>query len=202
MCLTIKDRHQSEKCLFCWGRKAIISLYILGRSILFLPLGISASTLTPLQLTQNAGSLVFSLHKFFKITPLLSALHWHPVAAHIQFKAQLLAYKATEGRATACLQIMIQPYSLTLSFCFAVPPFSAVNNPLLCPVLTLQPRLGSDSSPLWLPSGEVIFPPESQLQSLPIWHILWRLFCVQFTSELQLCTQPDSHPASFSQVTL
>lgn len=79
----------------------MISLYIsskgISSSILVL---VCASTLTPFQLTQNAAALfVFSLHKFSNITSLLSALHWHPVAAHLQFKVLLLAYKATKGTA-------------------------------------------------------------------------------------------------------
>lgn len=37
--------------------------------------------------------LVFNQPKRGHVTPLLIALHWLPVAAHIQFKALFLVYK-------------------------------------------------------------------------------------------------------------
>lgn len=143
--LTIKDC--SEKCFFLSSQKDSISLYISSKSTFFHPPGLHASILTP-WLTQNAAApLLLSLCKFLKINPLPSALHWHPVAARTQLKTLVLAHEATEGAAPPYLQIMIQPYSLALSFCFTVPPFSVVNCPPLCPVLTFQPCLGLHSSP-------------------------------------------------------
>lgn len=47
----------------------------------------------------TAAHLVFNLPKFSHVTHLLHELHWLPVAALIQFKTMVLAFKAINGAA-------------------------------------------------------------------------------------------------------
>ncbi|KAM4570246.1 uncharacterized protein PAE49_009455 [Odontesthes bonariensis] len=74
--------------------------------------GAPASAIRPLELVQKAAArLVFNLPKFSHTTPLLRSLHWLPVAARIQFKTLVLAYRAVEGTAPSYLQAMVKPYT-------------------------------------------------------------------------------------------
>ncbi|KAJ8398364.1 hypothetical protein AAFF_G00426190 [Aldrovandia affinis] len=53
--------------------------------------GLPACAIKPLQLVQNAAArLVFNQPKFTHVTPLLSSLHWLPIAARIRFKSLVL----------------------------------------------------------------------------------------------------------------
>lgn len=73
-----------------------------------------------------------------------------------------------------------------------VPPFSVVKYSLLCPVLTPQPHLRLDIlSPLAPQWRSNLSTWVTTAESLPTWHILRILFCVQLTSELQLCAAPE-----------
>lgn len=63
----------------------------------------------PLQLIQNAAAwLILNLPRFPHATPLLHTLHWLPVAAQIHFKAQVLAFSATNGSGLSCSCNMCQ----------------------------------------------------------------------------------------------
>ncbi len=62
--------------------------------------GLPSNTIKPLQMIQNAAArLVFNEPKRAHVTPLFISLHWLPVAARIQFKTLMLAYKTTTGSA-------------------------------------------------------------------------------------------------------
>ncbi len=62
--------------------------------------GLPSNTIKPLQMIQNAAEwLVFNEPKRAHVTPLFVSLHWLPVAARIQFKTLMLAYRTTTGSA-------------------------------------------------------------------------------------------------------
>ena len=66
-----------------------------------------ASATTPLQRIQNAVAVfVYNLPKFSHVTPLLL-----PVAARIQFKTMVLAFKAVNGTAPVYLQTLVRPHA-------------------------------------------------------------------------------------------
>ncbi|KAJ8414324.1 hypothetical protein AAFF_G00051940 [Aldrovandia affinis] len=72
--------------------------------------GLPACAIKPLQLVQNAAArLVFNQPKFTHVTPLLSSLHWLPIAARIRFKSLVLAFQAARGTAPPYLQSLITP---------------------------------------------------------------------------------------------
>ncbi len=63
--------------------------------------GLPASSITPLQLIQNAAAkLIFNEPKRMHVTPLFINLHWLPIAARITFKALMFAYRTTSGSAS------------------------------------------------------------------------------------------------------
>ncbi len=60
--------------------------------------GLPSNTIKPLQMIQNAAArLVFNEPKRAHVTPLFVFLHWLPVAACIQFKTLMLAYRTATG---------------------------------------------------------------------------------------------------------
>ncbi len=62
--------------------------------------GLPSNTIKPLQMIQNAAArLVFNEPKRAHVTPLFVSLHWLPVAARIQFKTLMLAYRTITGSA-------------------------------------------------------------------------------------------------------
>ncbi len=62
--------------------------------------GLPSNTIKPLQMIQNAAArLVFNKPKRAHVTPLFVSLHWLPVAARIQSKILMLAYRTTTGSA-------------------------------------------------------------------------------------------------------
>ncbi len=62
--------------------------------------GLPSNRIKPLKMIQNAAArLVFNEPKRAHVTPLFVSLHWLPVAARIQFKTLMLAYKPTTGSA-------------------------------------------------------------------------------------------------------
>ncbi len=73
--------------------------------------GLPSNTIKPLQMIQNAAArLVFNEPKRAHVTPLFVSLHWLPVAAHIQFKTLMLAYRTTTGSATTYFHSLLQIY--------------------------------------------------------------------------------------------
>ncbi len=66
---------------------------------------------TTIQMIQNAAArLVFSEPKRAHDTPLFISLHWLPVAACIQFKTLMLAYRTTTGSAPAYFHSLMTIY--------------------------------------------------------------------------------------------
>ncbi len=73
--------------------------------------GLPASSIKPLQLIQNvAARLIFNEPKRTHVTPLFINLHWLPIAARIQFKALMFAYRTTSGSAPLYLNSLLQTY--------------------------------------------------------------------------------------------
>ncbi len=60
---------------------------------------------------QNAAAqLVFNEPKRAHVTPLCVSLHWLPVAARIQFKTLMLAYRTTTGSAPTYFHSLLRIY--------------------------------------------------------------------------------------------
>ncbi len=73
--------------------------------------GLPSNTIKPLQMIQNAAArLVFNEPKRAHVTPLFISLHWLPVAARIQFKTLMLAYRTTTGSAPTYCHSLLQIY--------------------------------------------------------------------------------------------
>ncbi len=96
--------------------------------------GLPSNTIKPLQMIQNAAArLVFNEPKRAHVTPLFVSLHWLPVAARIQFKTLMLAYRTTTGSAPTYFHSLLRIYtpsrslrsasdlSLSRTFSFTVP---------------------------------------------------------------------------------
>ncbi len=73
--------------------------------------GLPASSIKPLQLIQNAAArLIFNEPIRMHVTPLFINLHWLLIAARINFKALMFAYKTTTGSAPLYLNSLLQTY--------------------------------------------------------------------------------------------
>ncbi len=73
--------------------------------------GLPSNTIKPLQIIQNAAArLVFNEPKRAHVTPLFVSLHWLPVAARIQFKTLMLAYRTTTGSAPTYFHSLLRIY--------------------------------------------------------------------------------------------
>ncbi len=68
-------------------------------------------------LTNGSARLVFDQPKRTHVTPLLSDLHWLPVASRIKFKSLMLAYRVTTGSAPIYLNSIIQTYVPSCPLC-------------------------------------------------------------------------------------
>ncbi len=63
-----------------------------------------------MQLGQQKFRMVFNEPKREHVTPLFVSLHWLPVAARIQFKTLMLAYKTTTGSAPTYFHSLLRIY--------------------------------------------------------------------------------------------
>ncbi len=73
--------------------------------------GLPSNTIKPLQMIQNAAArLVFNEPKRAHVTPLFVSLHWLPVAARIQFKTLMLAYRTITGSAPTYFHSLLRIY--------------------------------------------------------------------------------------------
>src|SRR4029434_3666764 len=71
--------------------------------------GLPACVVKPLQMIQNAAArLVFNQPKRAHVTPLLTELHWLPVAARITFKSLMLVYRVIAGSAPTYLNALLR----------------------------------------------------------------------------------------------
>ncbi len=74
--------------------------------------GLPSNTIKPLQIIQNAAArLVFNEPKRANVTPHFISLHWLPVAARIQFKTLMLAYRTTTGSAPTYFHSLLRIYT-------------------------------------------------------------------------------------------
>ncbi len=74
--------------------------------------GLPSNTIKPLQMIQNAAArLVFNEPKRAHIIPFFVSLHWLPVAARIQFKILMLAYRTTTGSAPTYFHSLLRIYT-------------------------------------------------------------------------------------------
>ncbi len=73
--------------------------------------GLPSNTIQSLQMIQNAAArLVFNEPKRAHVTPLFVSLHWLPVAARIQFKTLMLAYRTTTESAPSYFHSLLRIY--------------------------------------------------------------------------------------------
>ncbi len=73
--------------------------------------GLPSNSIKPLQMIQNAAArLVFNEPKRAHVTPLFVFLHWLPVAARIQFKTLMLAYRTATGSAPTYFHSLLRIY--------------------------------------------------------------------------------------------
>ncbi len=73
--------------------------------------GLPSNTIKPLQMIQNAAArLVFNEPKRAHVTPLFVSLHWLSVAARIQFKTLMLAYRRITGSAPTYFHSLLRIY--------------------------------------------------------------------------------------------
>ncbi len=78
--------------------------------------GLPSNTIKPLQMIQKAAArLVFNEPKRAHVTPLFVSLHWLPVAARIQFKTLMLAYRTTTGSAPTYFHSLLRIYIFSRS---------------------------------------------------------------------------------------
>ncbi len=118
--------------------------------------GLPSNTIKPLQMIQNAAArLVFNEPKRAHVTPLFVSLDWRPVAARIQFKTLMLAYRTTTGSAPTYFHSLLQIYTPSRSL------RSASERRLVVPS-----QRGSNHSPEHSRSpflaGGMIFPPHPE----------------------------------------
>ncbi len=85
--------------------------------------GLPASSIKPLQLTQNGN---FNEPKRTHVTPLFISLHWLPIAARIKLKTSMFAQKTTTGSSPLYLNSLFKNY-VHLEACDL-----QVNDSLLC----------------------------------------------------------------------
>ncbi len=77
-------------------------------------LGISKSSITRLQLVQNAAvKFLKGQRKFDHDTPILKSLHWLPVHLRIEFKILLYVFKSIKNLAPSYLSDQLHPYNPT-----------------------------------------------------------------------------------------
>ncbi len=72
--------------------------------------GVPSNTIKPLQMINAAARLVFNEPKKAYVTPLFVSLYWLPVAARIQFKTLMLAYRTTTDSAPSYFHSLLRIY--------------------------------------------------------------------------------------------
>ncbi len=77
-------------------------------------LGISQTTISHLQLVQNAAArLLTKSRKQDHTNPIVASSHWLPVHFRINFKILLIVYKSLHGLAPTYISELLTPYSTT-----------------------------------------------------------------------------------------
>ncbi len=140
--------------------------------------GLPSNTIKPLQMIQNAAArLVFNEPKIAHVTPLSISLHWLPVAARIQFKTLMLAYRATTGSAPSYFHSLMTIYIPSRSL------RSASERRLVVHHRETQHHFPERLHSPFL-AGGMNFPPLSGMLSLTIFkrHLKTHLFHLHLTS--------------------
>ncbi len=133
--------------------------------------GLPSNTIKPLQMIQNAAArLVFNEPKRAHVTPLFISLHWLPVAARIQFKTLMLAYRTTTGSAPTYFHSLLRIYIPSRSL------RSASERRLVVPSQRVSKNSPVHSRSPFL-AGGMIFPPASGMldpcqSSSNIWKLI------------------------------
>ncbi len=124
---------------------------------------------------QNAAArLVFNEPKRAHVTPLFVSLHWLPVAARIQFKTLMLAYRATTGSAPTYFHSLLRIYIPSRSL------RSACERRLVVPSQRGSKSLSRTFS--FTVPGRMIFPPPSgMLDPCQISSNNWKLISFKST---------------------
>ncbi len=82
----------------------------------YLYIGLPQSTLSRLQMVQNAAArFLTGTKKRDHITPVLASLHWLPIKLRVDFKVLLFAYKALHNSAPDYVCDLIKPYTASRS---------------------------------------------------------------------------------------
>ena len=71
--------------------------------------GLPAFAIKPHQMVLNAAVHLITQPRSAHVTPLITALHWLPIAVRIRFKALLLAFKSAKGTPPLYIQTLIAP---------------------------------------------------------------------------------------------
>ena len=112
--LHLQNIGQVRKYLDRKSTEAIVHAFVTsrldnGNALLY---GLPKSQIDKLQRIQNmAARIIVRSKKYEHITPHLKALHWLPVQARIEFKINLLTYKAVNGLAPVYLEELLIPYT-------------------------------------------------------------------------------------------
>ncbi len=77
--------------------------------------GANQSSISRLQMVQNAAArLLTGSRKFYRISPILTSLHWLPVKLRIEFKILVFVFKALHGLAPTYLSDILQYHNRSL----------------------------------------------------------------------------------------
>ena len=106
----ITNVRRKRKYLSNQATQTLIHALIIGcigycNSILY---GLPAKQIAKLQRLQNSAAwLIFTIPRFYYISPTLCTLHWLPVEFRISFKIIIITFKAIHGQALVYLQELI-----------------------------------------------------------------------------------------------
>ncbi len=144
-------------------------------------------TLTSKSSMYNAAArLVFSEPKRAHVTPLFVSLHWLPVAARIQFKTLMLAYRTATGSAPAYFHSVITIYIPSRSL-------RSVSDASWCHHREAQNHVPERFHSPFLAGGMNFPPPSGMLSPWRFSSDTWKLISSIFTWLLLLLLHKKTH---------